>query len=104
MSNHKDLTVVALGASAGGYEALQIFVSNINTEETYDIAYVITQHLDPAQPTMLLNLLSRHVKLPIIMITEGMKIETNTISTRTCWSYFFFCIICICSHFISSRN
>lgn len=63
---YDDLYIVGLGASAGGFEALQKFLRNIQSDER--ITYVITQHLDPNQPTMLGTLLTRYTNLELIVV------------------------------------
>ncbi|MGB3961739.1 MAG: CheR family methyltransferase [Sulfurimonas sp.] len=70
-NNYANLTIVGLGASAGGFEALQKFIQNIEPSER--IAYVIVQHLDPKQPTLLGTLLERSSKIPIIAVTDGLS-------------------------------
>ncbi|BCD60207.1 two-component system, chemotaxis family, CheB/CheR fusion protein [Nitratiruptor sp. YY08-14] len=70
---------MALGASAGGYEALQEFIKNLDEAYSKDIAFVITQHLDPTHPTLLKDLLSRYTTLPIKMIYDHQKIEPGVI-------------------------
>jgi len=80
MKKEENLRVVGIGASAGGYEAMREFFSHLNTSQNKHITYVITQHLDPARPTMLLELLSRQIEaIPIVMIEENMPLRVNTI-------------------------
>ncbi len=78
-SNHDyaNLTIVGLGASAGGFEALQKFIQNI--EPSNRIAYVIVQHLDPKQPTLLGTLLERFSKIPIVAVTDSLEPLANHI-------------------------
>ena len=75
--DYENLTLVGLGASAGGFEALLKFIQNIEPSDV--ITYIITQHLDPKQPTMLGSLLQKYSKLPIIQVTNKMKPKGNTI-------------------------
>ncbi len=72
MSENTNLYIVGLGASAGGFEALQKLIKNIKHSND-EIAYVITQHLDPKQPTLLGDLLSRHTDLDLEVIIDGMQ-------------------------------
>lgn len=76
-NEYKNLTLVGLGASAGGFEALLKFIQNIEPSDA--ITYIITQHLDPKQPTLLGSLLQKYSKIPIIQITNAMKPKGNTI-------------------------
>ncbi|WP_162342962.1 CheR family methyltransferase [Cyclobacterium salsum] len=69
--------VIALGASAGGLEPLELFFENTNKKSKY--AYVIIQHLAPNHKSLMDELLSRHTKLPIKKIEHGMPIERGNI-------------------------
>lgn len=71
------LTIVGIGASAGGLEALEIFVAQIPTDS--GLAYVIVQHQDPTHKSMMVELLQRHTKLPIYLIEEQMQVLPNSI-------------------------
>jgi len=77
MSKYEDLYVVGIGASAGGFEAFQKFLPKLS--HTSNISYVITQHLDPKQPTLFGELLSKFSSLQIIQIKDGQKIEPDKI-------------------------
>ena len=74
---YEDLYIVGIGASAGGFEALQNFVRQI--EEANNVAYIIVQHLDPKQPTMLADLLSKASNIPIQLINDNDQIEAGKI-------------------------
>ena len=76
-NDYVHLTIVGLGASAGGFEALQKFIQNI--EPSNRITYVIVQHLDPKQPTLLGTLLERFSKIPIIAVTDELEPLANHI-------------------------
>ncbi len=69
--------VVALGASAGGLEALEEFFHHCDAE--LNAAYVVIQHLSPDYKSMMADLLSRHTKLPIVTVKQGMALEANKI-------------------------
>ncbi|MBB4284983.1 chemotaxis protein CheB [Roseospira goensis] len=71
------LTVVGVGASAGGLEALRPFVANLPAQS--NMAYVIVQHMAPQYRSMLVQLLSRETSLPIKEIEHGSPLETNTV-------------------------
>jgi two-component system CheB/CheR fusion protein len=72
-----DLTVVALGASAGGLEALEKFFDNMPADS--GLAFVVVQHLSPDFKSLMNELLARHTKLAIHRVTDGMIIEANSI-------------------------
>jgi two-component system CheB/CheR fusion protein len=75
--SNEELIIVGIGASAGGFEALQQFVQNI--QEQSQLSYIIAQHLDPNHPTMLVKLLSRSCKIPISEAEDGKPVEANQI-------------------------
>ena len=51
---------VGIGASAGGLDALQRFLSNI--PENSGMAFIIVQHMDPTHKSGLVNILSRYTQ------------------------------------------
>ncbi|WP_194975817.1 CheR family methyltransferase [Aquiflexum lacus] len=69
--------IIALGASAGGLEPLEVFFEHANPKSKY--AFVIIQHLAPNHKSLMDELLSRHTKLPIQKIEDGMSIEKGNI-------------------------
>lgn len=69
--------IIALGASAGGLEPLEVFFEHTNPQSKY--AFVIIQHLAPNHKSLMDELLSRHTKLPIQKIEDGMPIEKGNI-------------------------
>ena len=71
----KDIPIVALGASAGGLEALTQFLSN--TPKDSGIALIIIQHLDPSHSSSLVELLARHSKIDITEAKNNDIIEPN---------------------------
>ncbi len=71
------LNVVALGASAGGLEALEKFFDNVPSDS--GLAFVVVQHLSPDFKSLMNELLARHTKLNIHRVEDGMVIEPNAI-------------------------
>ncbi|WP_324721059.1 chemotaxis protein CheB [Salinimicrobium sp. HB62] len=67
-----DSRIVAIGASAGGLEALKAFFENV-PQETRS-AYVIIQHLSPDYKSMMGELLARSTRLPIKEVEDGMEV------------------------------
>ncbi|MCJ7820965.1 MAG: hypothetical protein MUP53_07155, partial [Bacteroidales bacterium] len=60
--------IVGIGASAGGLEALEQFLSNVPANS--GMAYVVIQHLDPTQIGMLPELLQRITKMPVYQVKD----------------------------------
>lgn len=69
--------IVGIGASAGGLEALERFVSNIPADS--GLAYVIVQHLSPDFKSLMDELLRRKTNVRIERVEDGMLVESNTI-------------------------
>jgi two-component system CheB/CheR fusion protein len=69
--------VVAIGASAGGLEALQEFfkVMPVNS----GLSFVVIQHLSPDYKSMMDELLARVTTMKIYNIQDGMEIEPDAI-------------------------
>ena len=67
--------VVGVGASAGGLEAFESFLHNVDPE--FEAAYVLVQHLDPTHESMLTELLERHTRLKVVQITDGTAIHSG---------------------------
>ncbi len=72
-----DLVIVAIGASAGGLEALQALLPSLPNRD--NLTYVVAQHLDPKHPSMLTALLSRHTDLPVQEVQDGIVPKPATI-------------------------
>ncbi|WP_299150679.1 CheR family methyltransferase [uncultured Dokdonia sp.] len=77
MSENKKHIIVAVGASAGGLEALNAFFDNV--VENYDYSYVIIQHLSPDHKSLMAELLSKKTEVPIVAVTDDSIIERNHI-------------------------
>ncbi len=69
--------VVAVGASAGGLDALERFFQGLPANS--GAAYVVIQHLSPDHKSMMANLLSRHTAMPVVTVEHDMKIEADRV-------------------------
>jgi two-component system CheB/CheR fusion protein len=69
--------VVGIGASAGGLEALELFLGNV--PEKSGMAFVIVQHLDPTHKGIMVELLQRSTPIPVVQIRDRMKIQPDCI-------------------------
>ncbi|GAA4321327.1 chemotaxis protein CheB [Pontixanthobacter gangjinensis] len=65
--------IIAVGASAGGLEALKAFFKNIPAGDNN--AYVVIQHLSPDYKSMMGELLKKNTRLPIVQITDKMEVK-----------------------------
>lgn len=71
------LTVVGIGASAGGLEALQAMVSNLPSDT--NISFIVAQHLSPSYKSMMVDLLEKDSTIPIFAAEDGTVLQPNTI-------------------------
>jgi len=76
-SKRTNSRVVAVGASAGGLEALKSFFSNLPQNDT--TTYVVIQHLSPDYKSMMGELLAKSTTLPIEQISDNSVIEKGKI-------------------------
>ena len=68
-SDDKKVSVVSIGASAGGLEAFSELLKNLPNQT--GMAFVFVQHLDPHHSSQLVQILSRETTLPIQEVTDG---------------------------------
>jgi len=69
--------IVGIGASAGGLEALELFLGNV--PEKSGMAFVIVQHLDPTHKGIMAELLQRSTSMPVVQISDRMKVEPGRV-------------------------
>ena len=69
--------IVGIGASAGGLEALEIFLAN--APENSGMAFVIVQHLDPTHKGIMVELLQRGTPMKVFQIKDRMRVEANCV-------------------------
>jgi two-component system CheB/CheR fusion protein len=70
-------SVVGIGASAGGLEALKAFAAAVPSTSPH--AYVVIQHLSPDYKSMMAELLGRSTELAVTEAAEGMELSPGTI-------------------------
>lgn len=71
------LTLVGIGASAGGLEAFTSLIENLPVNT--GLALVFVQHLSPTHESMLPQLLSEKSSLTVVQATDGTVIEADHI-------------------------
>ena len=71
----KDLTVVGIGASAGGLSALSSFFSALPADT--GMAFVVVTHLHPQHESHMAELLQKHTAMPTQQVTERVPVEPN---------------------------
>ncbi|MCX8150895.1 MAG: PAS domain-containing protein [Candidatus Bathyarchaeota archaeon] len=73
----RGVAVVAVGASAGGLNALKELVKKL--DEKFSLAVIIIQHLSPSQRTLLPDILSTVTGIPVQVAQNGLNIQSNCI-------------------------
>lgn len=76
-SEKLDFPIVGIGASAGGLEALELFLRNV--PENSGMAFVVIQHLDPSHKTMLTELLQRATGMKTVQAEDQMQVKPNCV-------------------------
>src|SRR5208283_2931199 len=69
--------IVAIGASAGGLEALESFFSNMPPEP--GLSFVVIQHLSPESKSFMREILQAKTKIAFQRMENGIKIEPNKV-------------------------
>ena len=67
--------VAAIGASAGGIEALEEFFRNLPAQP--GCAFVIVTHLSPERPSFLPEIIARFTSLPVAFAVDGVQAAPN---------------------------
>lgn len=68
-------TIVGVGASAGGLEALSELFNHLPDDT--GMAFVVIQHLDPKHDSHLTELLSKESKMPVSEVKGETRVEAN---------------------------
>jgi len=69
--------IVAIGASAGGLEALEQFFENVPLDA--GMAFIVIQHLDPTQIGFMPELLQRYTAMKVAQVTDRMRVMPNCV-------------------------
>src|SRR5438046_2460346 len=79
IESHDDppMTVVGVGASAGGLEAFSALLRSL--PQNPGIALVFVQHLAPQHTSALVPLLAGQSALPVVQASEGMSVKPNQV-------------------------
>jgi chemotaxis methyl-accepting protein methylase/PAS domain-containing protein len=74
-ADEKIFPIVGMGASAGGLEALEHFLSHVPDQS--NLGFVIVQHLDPTRKGILTELLQRATKMKVTQVRDRTKVLPN---------------------------
>src|SRR6267154_2431633 len=71
----RDATIVAIGASAGGIEALTELLTYLPADT--GMAFVLVQHLDPKHHSILTELLAKKTAMTVTEVSDGLPVKPN---------------------------
>ena len=71
------LPIVGIGASAGGLEALELFLSRV--PQNSGLAFVIVQHLDPTRQGIMPELLQRATAMKVVQVKDRTKVQPDCV-------------------------
>jgi two-component system CheB/CheR fusion protein len=74
-NREQGLTIVGIGASAGGLAALQSFFGALPSDS--GMAFVVVTHLHPEHESHMAELLQKHAQMPAMQVTKRVKMEAN---------------------------
>ncbi|MDH3231521.1 MAG: chemotaxis protein CheB, partial [Alphaproteobacteria bacterium] len=72
-----EIAVVGIGASAGGVSALKHLVPKLPKGRGF--AYVVALHMDPTQPSLLVEILEKESTMPVKMVVDREKLLPENI-------------------------
>jgi two-component system, chemotaxis family, CheB/CheR fusion protein len=73
----RPVTVVGVGASAGGLSALKGFLARFPEES--GLAFVVVVHLSPQHESHLADILQPHARMPVQQVNETTRLEANNV-------------------------
>ncbi len=73
----KSFSIVGIGASAGGLEALELFLKNVPPD--CGLGFVVVHHLDPDQKSLLAGILQHVTDMQVVQITDRMPVEPGRV-------------------------
>lgn len=73
----RGVPVVAIGASAGGLEALQDFFDHMSSDS--GMAFVVIQHVSAEGKSLLGSLLKKHTRMEVLVAQDRMHVKPNCI-------------------------
>jgi len=69
--------VAGIGASAGGLDAFKRFFAAMPADS--GVAFVLIPHLDPTHESLMVELISRDTRMPVVEATDGMAVVANSV-------------------------
>lgn len=72
-----DFSIVGIGASAGGLDALSIFLRNV--PENSGLAFVIVQHMEKNSKCLLVELLQSDTSMKVVQAYENISVQPDSV-------------------------
>lgn len=69
--------IIAIGASAGGLEAVSRLFDDFPADA--GVAIILIQHLDPIHPSLMAELLAKHTAMHVVEATDGAAVQPNQV-------------------------
>jgi two-component system CheB/CheR fusion protein len=69
--------IVGIGASAGGLEALESFLTGVPLKS--GMAFVVVQHLDPTHKGIMAELLQRVTPMPVVQVKDRTRVDPDSV-------------------------
>jgi two-component system CheB/CheR fusion protein len=73
--SHLQFPVVGIGASAGGFQAVNTFLANMPADN--GMAFVIVFHLDPTHESIADQMVQKSTRMPVLQVTKPVPIQPN---------------------------
>jgi len=77
MNGANDHYIVAIGASAGGLEAIHDFFDNMPQHN--NISFVVIQHLSPDYKSLLVELISKHTHMKVFEAADDLNVHNECV-------------------------
>ncbi|MCD6010219.1 MAG: chemotaxis protein [Flavipsychrobacter sp.] len=77
ITTEESFYIVAIGASAGGLDAIQELFNNMPGNTGF--GFVLIQHLSPDHKSLLREILAKHTSMQLFEAEDGMKVNPNCI-------------------------
>lgn len=74
-SGSDSFPILGIGASAGGFEALELFMANV--PQACGMAFVIVQHLDPTRKGLMPELLQRGTPMKVTQVKNHTRVQRD---------------------------
>lgn len=75
--DNKEITIIGIGSSAGGLEAIRELVATLPTK--MKVAYVVVQHMSPHHKSLMTELVARQTSLIVKDVKDSILPEPNVI-------------------------